>query len=68
MTIPTVQELTKNFMDVTAPDTFEIEVQKRYDGTKVVYIHVDGCTVFRACRVKEIMINGMPRVRSKPSV
>ena len=63
MTIPTVQELTKNFMDVTAPDTFEIEVQKRGDGTSVVYIHIDGCTVFRACRVKEIKVRGMARRR-----
>ena len=63
MTIPTVQELSKNFMDVTAPDTFEIEVQKRNDGTKVVYINIDDVTVFRACRVKEIKVKGMARRR-----
>lgn len=39
--------------DITAPKVVEVEI--RHDG-KVVWIHVEGITVLRACRVGELTI------------
>jgi len=42
--------LEGDMMDVTAPSHVQIEVQTRPSGL-VVYVHVEGRTVFRACQV-----------------
>ena len=41
------------FIDVTAPSLVEIEI--RSDG-KVIWIHVDGFTLLRACRIENLEI------------
>lgn len=38
-------------LDITAPDFVQIEWD---NNRKVLYVHVDGITVLRCCRVKEI--------------
>lgn len=38
-------------LDITAPEHVEVEIQNRPNGN-VLYIHVDGITVLRICRVK----------------
>lgn len=42
-------------MDITAPNNLTVEVQERSNG-KVVYIHIDGVTFFRACQVNDFTL------------
>ena len=42
-------------IDITAPQRVEVEIQNRPNG-KVIYVHVDGVTFFRACQVHDFEI------------
>ncbi len=49
------QERHGTLVDINKPEYVEIEI--RHDGT-VIWIHVDGITRFRACRIKHpVVIN-----------
>jgi hypothetical protein len=42
-------------LDITAPEFVQVEWDSE---RKVLYVHVDGVSVLRCCRVKEIEISG----------
>lgn len=44
-----------DLLDITAPEV-EVEVQVRND-KKVIWVHVDGKTVLRICRIPKLTIN-----------
>src|SRR5437667_12708513 len=46
-------KLLMDFLDVTAPRHIEIEI--RNDG-KVIWVHLNGMTILRACQIGELMI------------
>lgn len=41
-------------LDVTSPEYLEIEIS---DSGNVIWIHVDGITVFRACRIANLTVH-----------
>lgn len=46
-------DITAPMMDLTAPQDVEIEI--RHDG-KVVWVHVEGVTKLRACRIVNLQV------------
>lgn len=54
----------RNMIDITEP-TLAVEVEIRSDG-KVIWIHVDGITVMRICRVPALIIRDhRPKAKRK---
>jgi hypothetical protein len=47
--------ISRELQDITKPNNLTIEVQQRHNG-KVIYIHIDGRTVFRACQVTDFQV------------
>jgi hypothetical protein len=45
---PPMEELIPKALDITAPDHVEIEIDHVRN---VVYVHINGITLLRACRV-----------------
>jgi hypothetical protein len=53
--IPSIERLTETALDITAPDFVQVEWDK---DRKVFYVHVNGITVLRMCRVEHIDFQG----------
>jgi hypothetical protein len=49
-------------LDISSPDNVEVEIQYQL-GRPVLYVHVDGITVLRICRMSEakVVINNRRR-------
>lgn len=55
MSQPRIQDLLHRALDVTAPEYVEVQ----WDAKRgVLYISVEGATLFRACRIKKIAFTG----------
>jgi hypothetical protein len=53
VSLPSIEQLAERALDVTAPEYVEIEV----DMTRsVIYVHVEGVTLLRCCRVKTMKV------------
>lgn len=57
MSLPPIEELIDRSLDVTAPESLVLEFQTSpATGMLVTYVHIEGVTLLRACRVREIVL------------
>lgn len=55
-----ILELMHTFIDITAPE-HGVQIEVRADG-QVIWVHVDGKTVLRICRIKQLeVIDARPK-------
>ena len=63
MTIPAIEDLIGRAVDVAEAKIVQVEIDRQRN---MVYVHVDGVTLFRACRSEKISrIEKAPRKKRK---